>query len=168
MSPKVQKSFRMQAMKIYIMRHGHAEQHPNADGRRSLTPHGKQALVKFGQFLKTEGVLVSHILHSEKLRAQQTAEIIAAAMAPQMKLEVCKRLNPECDIEPLVAEIEQWSDDTLLVGHMPFVSQLVSELVLAEQTMDLVRFTPGTLICLERYDHDNWLINWSLRPELLA
>jgi len=153
-------------MKIYIMRHGHAEQMPNSQGQRPLVSNGIAELEKLAHFL--EKTQVSHVMHSEKLRAKQTAEIMAKVMAPEHTLATNKLLNPEKDIDDIVSHIREWHEDTLLVSHMPFVSQLVSELVTGEQRFDVVRFTPGTIVCLERCNgHDRWVINWVLRANLL-
>jgi phosphohistidine phosphatase len=75
-------------------------------------------------------------------------------------------LDPAKSQEPLMNEIEHWSDETLLVGHLPFIGELVSQLMTDQPTHQLVKFTPGTIVCLVRGEGNQWLMDWVLRPDL--
>ena len=57
-------------------------------------------------------------------------------------------------------------DRTMLVGHMPFMGKLVSRLVSGNDSGHLVRFTPGTVVCLEKNETSGWAIAWMICPEL--
>lgn len=154
-------------MKIYCVRHGHAELTPDASGERPLTPEGIQELKKVANYLAFRGFHVSHVMHSEKLRAKQTAEILAKRVATATKPEESLLLSPDALISTLADLIRDWHDDTLLVGHMPNIALLVSLLVIGDESQDLVLFTPGTIVCLERYENQHWIIDWIVRPELV-
>jgi phosphohistidine phosphatase len=154
-------------MKIYCVRHGHAEPLPDASGDRPLTQEGVEELTKVANYLGRRGVNVSHVLHSDKLRARQTAEILAKKIAPHNLPEESRLLSPDQPIDDLVEKIANWHDDTLLVGHMPNISLLVSELITGDRGQDLVLYTPGTIVCLERNEMQGWIISWILRPSLV-
>ena len=156
-------------MKLYCVRHGQAENLPDASGDRPLTPEGKMEIEKVALYLEKRGVTVSHLMHSSKLRAQQTAEYFAKSLlSDHNQSEVSKLLEPDASVTVLVSHIQTWNEDTMLVGHMPFVSELVSRLLVGNQSFDLVCFTPGTVVCLEQIEGGQWILSWILRPELIA
>lgn len=154
-------------MKIYCVRHGHAEPLPDATGDRPLTEEGVEELKKVANYLALRGFHVSHVLHSEKLRAKHTAAILANKIATNTQPEQTSLLSPDHSIDELVDKIRGWHDDTLLVGHMPNISTLVSQLVTGDPHQDLVLYTPGTIVCLERNQSQHWIISWILRPSLV-
>lgn len=154
-------------MKLYCARHGHAESTPNDQGERPLTAEGVEEVAKVASYLEYRGVHVSHVMHSGKLRAQQTAEIFGNAVAKGHAPEVFDLLESDRSVDPLVNKVQGWSDDTLLVGHMPFMPQLVSKLILDDSGYEILRFPPATIVCLERYEHYRWILNWVLQPELI-
>ncbi|WP_267256164.1 phosphohistidine phosphatase SixA [Coxiella endosymbiont of Ornithodoros maritimus] len=153
------------SMKLYCVRHGHAEQFTN-QRERPLSAEGIEEINKEAAYLKRRGVYVVHIKHSKKLRARQSAGILASAVADEHALEECPLLGEDHLIAPLIDLIQEWHDDTMLVGHMPFMSRLVSALVLGDDSHDMVRFPPGTIVCLEQFEN-RWILNWVLRPDLV-
>jgi phosphohistidine phosphatase len=108
---------------------------------------------------------VRRVCDSGKLRARQTAEIAAARLAPGVAIETMAGLSPNDAVEPFVEIVNGWTQDTLIVGHMPFLGRLVARL-LAPGASVFVAFTPGSLACLER-GADAWSLQWMLQPELL-
>ena len=141
------------------MRHGHADPLPDAQGHRHLTSQGRAELEQLALFLREKQFSVSQVKHSEKTRARETAEIIGAGFC----LEQSDLLNPEANLDALIMQLEQEREDILLVSHMPLVSELVSQLVTKNSHCDLIAFSPGTVVCLEKYN-ERWLIDWVLRP----
>lgn len=155
-------------MKLYCVRHGHAENLPNEKGGRPLTSQGVEEVTKVAEYLACRGVHVSHVMHSSKLRAQQTAEILAKAIANNNhSTEVFDLLEPDRSVDPLVDQVQGWSDDTMLVGHMPFMPELVSKLILDQGGYNILRFPPATVVCLEQYENHRWILNWVLHPDLI-
>ena len=69
-------------------------------------------------------------------------------------------------VEEFIADIDVWQEDTLVVGHLPFMARLVSRLVTGEMERECVRYTPGSIVCLEREAPEQWVLAWMLRPEL--
>ncbi len=154
-------------MKLYCVRHAEAMQ-PDVDPQRGLTPKGRADVTKIAQYLGYRGVHVAHIFHSAKLRARQTAEILAANINTGQISENDALLGEQNSVEPMLEMIGTWSEDTLLVGHLPSMSKLVSALVVGnEEQYPIVNFPPGTVVCLEYYEHHRWIINWLLRPNIV-
>jgi phosphohistidine phosphatase len=104
------------------------------------------------------------VWHSGKRRAEQTAEVLAAALAPGMPVARAG-LDPKDPADRVAQEAAAWEDDVMLVGHLPFMARLAGRLVAGGEDAG-VAFTPGSVLCLERDQH-RWTIAWMLRPELL-
>ncbi len=117
------------------------------------------------EFLARAGASVRRVCESGKLRARQSAEIAAARLAPGAVIETVSGLNPNDAVEPWVEIVNRGNEDTLLVGHMPFLGRLVARL-LASGASAFVTFTPDSVACLERTANARSL-EWMLRPELL-
>jgi phosphohistidine phosphatase len=110
---------------------------------------------------------VERVIHSGKLRARQTAESLAEAVATGLEPEVSGLLGPNDNPKAFDWQSESWDRDTLVVGHLPFMARLAAHLVAEDEKLPLVAFQPGSLVCLERND-GHWQIAWMLRPELFG
>lgn len=154
-------------MKLYCVRHGIAcgsEVNP----ARPLTDLGAMEVANIAGYLSQRGVVIDHIMHSCQLRATETAALFAQAF-PAACITVCDTLLTEQgDIEPLLAVIAAMEEDTLLVGHLPFLLKLISTLVAGDVNLSpIVKFSPGTVICLEHGQNGRWVINWLLSPAMV-
>ncbi len=109
------------------------------------------------------------MVHSGKLRASASAAILIEAVGSGATVEVMERgLLPKDSPEYLSDAVVTWQEDTLLVGHQPFLGRLASRLVLGKEQPQLVDFSPGTLVGLVRRPATGaWLIGCMLSPELL-
>jgi phosphohistidine phosphatase len=75
------------------------------------------------------------ILSSPYLRARQTAEIVAKAFGAEKRMKLCDVLAPNGSAKDLVEEIHHRKptpESVLLVGHEPYLSELISLLVSGE------------------------------------
>ena len=152
-------------MKLYLVQHGEACS-KDIDPERPLSEKGRIDIDNMASFLKHAGIQVQRIIHSGKLRAQQTAEQLATAIAPEIEPETSGLINPNDNPNALDWQSESWDQDTLIVGHLPYMSKLVSHLLI-EEDKPLVAFQPGSVCCLEKINDEKWSLNWMLRPELL-
>lgn len=154
-------------MKLYLAQHGDAtskEENPD----RPLSREGRTGVGNIACFLKQADISVAGVIHSGKLRAKQTAEILAAQLAPGIALETNENISP-LDLPAVVAdEIEQWQGDVLLVGHLPHLAKLATLLLTNHEDPALITFTPGTIACLERDEYRNWSLKLLLSPEMVA
>lgn len=153
-------------MFLYLVQHGEAvPESENPD--RPLTPTGRQDIEHIGAFLAQVGVRVPLIVHSGKRRAADTAAMLAAAIGGEPTLSERTRLLPGDSTEWLAEQIGTWRDDTMVVGHQPFIGRLVSRLVLGKEAPALVDVTPGTVVCLSRRGATGaWFIAWLITPTL--
>jgi phosphohistidine phosphatase len=154
-------------MKLYLVQHGAALSRLEDPGR-PLSEQGMQDVHAVAAFLGKVPVRVSRVWHSGKLRAAQTAEILATALLSGGKVEAVEGLNPNDPVEEFATDADVWDEDTLVVGHLPFMSRLVSLLLNGEMNAEPVQYQPGSVVCLERIDAEQWVMLWMLRPELLG
>jgi phosphohistidine phosphatase len=154
-----------QPMRLYLVQHGPAlpaAEHPD----RPLTDQGRREVEAVAALLARGQPPVSRIVHSGKTRARQTAEMLADHLTPGQPVEAAAGLDPNDPVEPWIATVNGWTEDGLLVGHQPFLGQLVSRLVLGEERA-LVDYRPGTVVCLEPTGAGGWRIVGMLGPALL-
>jgi len=154
-------------MKLYLVQHGEActkEINPE----RPLTDQGKADIDRLANLLEQTGIQVERGIHSDKRRAEQTAQQLAKAIAPGVELETSGLLNPNDNPKAFDWQSESWDRDTLIVGHLPFMAKLVSHLVIDNEDQLIVAFQPGSIVCLEHMNGAEWQINWMIRPELLG
>lgn len=145
-------------MKLYIARHGEAVE-DTIDPERPLTANGRRQLENLSSLIKQQGHLVQQVFHSKKLRTLQTATILGNAISPGTKLQLLPAANPGSSVEVLVEEIGLLDKDTLIVSHMPLVAMLVSQLLTGDVRTLAVKFTPGTIFCLEK-TYGPWILTW--------
>lgn len=148
------------------MRHGEA-QSVTQDSERPLTTKGQQDACAVGEYLSACQIDISQIMHSPRLRARQTAQCVAKAMPSARVVEATVGLDESDTLEFILDEMPAWHEDTLLVGHLPFLSQLTSQLVLAQPDLPIVSFQPATVICLELHQAQRWIIKGMLTPSWL-
>jgi len=153
-------------MKLYLVQHGEACAKED-DPDRPLTEQGQADVDRVAAFLKQAGIKVERVMHSGKLRAQQTAEHLAKAIAPGLELETNGLINPNDNPKAFDWQSESWNGETLIVSHLPFLSKLISHLVVDDDNQHITAYLPGSVVCLELFEDTHWQINWMIRPELL-
>ena len=154
-------------MELYLVRHGTAKAE-SEDPRRGLTEKGKQTVERMADFLAGLRISLHRIDHSEKLRARQTAEILAVRLHPAEGIREVSGLAPNDDVEPLCHELESESKNLMLVGHLPFLSLLVSRLLGVSTNKLLVEFETAGVVRLDRMGRGPWVIRWVLTPAVLS
>jgi len=153
-------------MKLYLVRHGEAAP-AQEDPKKSLSEKGRQEVEKLATFLTgKETVRAKKVFHSGKARAKQTAEILAGAMAPGAAVEKIDGIEPNDPVMPLIEKIISWQEDSLIVGHLPYMGKLASCLVTGDENSDVAAFRTATIVCLEKIE-ERWLIAWMVCPETL-
>jgi phosphohistidine phosphatase len=149
---------------LYILQHGEAEP-KEVDPERPLSGQGVQDIRKLAAHLKNTGIQPGKIFHSGKLRAAQSARLIADVLSPGLEPVPSDGLNPNDDPSVIARDINSADETLLLASHMPFVSCLCSTLLTGTTNADFASL-PGTLFCLEETD-GKWRLAWMLRPDLL-
>jgi phosphohistidine phosphatase len=118
-------------MQLYVVRHAIAEDAApgQADGARELTDEGIQKLKQAVKGMRQLDISFDRIVSSPWVRARETAE----------------RLEPLCDATPeitdlliqspraeLLALIAERGEDTAVVGHEPWLGELVAWLAFGD------------------------------------
>lgn len=150
-------------MKLYLMQHGDALS-KEQDPERPLSPAGEAAVRAMAELLRGKLHPV-RILHSGKLRARQSAELLARAV-PGVAPQAVEGLAPNDDTAAFAAQIAQWDEEVVLVGHLPFMARLATRLLGADEAGPLVAYQTGSVLCLQRTE-GVWQVAWMVRPELL-
>lgn len=153
-------------MKLYLAQHGDSLPE-EVNPERPLSERGWDDVSRLAEFVGGTGIRVRRVYHSGKLRARQTAELLGGQLASVGAIEGACGLNPNDPVEPVADQISRWTEDTLLVGHLPFMGRLVAYLVGGANDRPVAAFQPGSLACLERDAGGRWAVAWMLCPELL-
>lgn len=153
-------------MKLYLMQHGDAVS-KDVDPERPLSETGRKGVERLATFLGKTSFKPARIIHSGKTRAKQTAELLAAQTTPDAKIEASSGLSPKDEVKPVARQAKDWHEDTLIVGHLPFMGRMVAYLISGDADGEVVAYQPGSIVCVERTDGD-WKIAWMIRPELLG
>jgi phosphohistidine phosphatase len=153
-------------MRLYLVQHGEATPE-EVDPSRPLTPRGSQDVQKIASFLRQIPTGPFIIRHSGKLRARQTAEIIAAALGSGCQVQRSEHLSPNDPIQNLIQEIGKMTSDLMLVGHLPFLGKLASFLLAGSESLNPAAFRQGGVVCLQRKEDRTWQVTWMVIPEIL-
>ena len=151
-------------MKLYLVRHGLTTSTAHAE--QTLSETGIQQTQEIGRFLKQSGIEIDEILHSEKWRAKQTAQIIGQVVAPDLSLIQSTGLKPDDPIEPLIHEIATFDRNVMIVSHLPFLEKLLTTLTLGTETLCPIDFCGSCVVCLQGTGHI-WQIAWVVSPQLV-
>lgn len=118
-------------MHLYVVRHGIAEpaQPGGDDASRALTDEGERKLRRAVQGLRELDVSFDRVLTSPWARALRTAELLApVSEAPPVATEaLCEPPRPE-----LLALIAETGDQVAVVGHEPWLGELIAWLVFGD------------------------------------
>ncbi len=158
------------SVQLHLLRHAHAGDPmgwSGPDAARPLSPKGEQQAERLARFLASIAFKPDAIITSPKLRAAQTAAIVAKAHDVPVRED--ERLAREFDLVTIEAILFDAGEPTkpVLVGHDPAFSDVAAALVGAPNlTMRKGAFA--------RIDADRPLVagsaslRWLLSPDLLA
>ncbi|MDP6560324.1 MAG: phosphohistidine phosphatase SixA [Candidatus Binatia bacterium] len=149
-------------MDFFLVRHGEAKPETE-DSRRPLTRRGQEEVEAVARATSDRGVQVRRIFYSEKLRAKETAEILARYLSPVGGAGEFKGLAPEDDPMLAKAELEAAEGSLMLVGHLPHLGRLTSMLVTGDSEKEVVNFPAAAVFCLSQ-GGKSWKLHWTLDP----
>jgi len=153
-------------MELFLIQHGEAKS-KQEDPERPLTDIGIENIKKTAAFLKKLPKEIHLIWHSGKKRAEQTAEIFKETLGTDILMEICEGLAPNDDISIIKENIETAEQDAIaLVGHLPHLSRLASELLTGNREMEIIRFRNAGIVCLLGEIQD-WELEWMITPDLI-
>jgi phosphohistidine phosphatase len=156
-------------IELHFLRHAHAgdpEAWTGPDETRPLSDKGEKQAERLGTFLAGVGFKPDVIVSSPKLRAAQTAEIVAKHLGIQISFD--DRLAGAFEVEILETLLRDAGDPVrpVVVGHDPDFSDVLAELTGASQL-------PMPKGALARVDIERPLragggtLHWLVPPDLL-
>ena len=154
-------------MRLYLVQHGEAKP-KDVDPERRLTEKGRRDVEKVAAFLRPLGLAVAAVWQSGKPRARQTAEILAGALEAKAGVVERAGLAPNDPVAPVAEQFNDAAEDTMIVGHLPFMGKLAALLVAGDESAAVVAFRNGGVVCLERNDDGAWSVRWAVTPDVVA
>lgn len=149
------------------MQHGEAAAEA-ADPARPLTDEGRAVVKQVASRARAAGVQISRCMHSGKLRAEQTAQVLAAAVGPA-SVDARDGLAPNDPVGPVLDWLSEQSgtDSLAVVGHLPFLDRLASVLVAGDHDAHVIDFQMGGLVKLvPKPERVGYSVAWVLAPEI--
>lgn len=151
-------------MAVYLVQHG-KNLAKDVDPDKGLSEEGKREVEHVAMAARRYGLGLASIRQSGKKRALQTAEIMESILGSQGGVQEMSDLGPNDDVTKLAASLDA-HENTMFVGHLPFMEKLVSYLIRGSAEIPVIKFKNGGIVCLERHrESGEWIIEWMLLPE---
>lgn len=144
-------------MVVILVHHADAVS-PAVDTQRPLSAVGLEQADSVAAQAKAAGAAPVEIWHSGKLRARQTGEAFLRVCSPFAAFRMMRGLLPEDPASMMKIQLDAETRDVMLVGHMPNIAALASQLAGSD-----VPFPLHGAICFERID-GGWKERWRLKP----
>ena len=164
-------------MNLYLLRHGIAVDPGTpgyaADSDRPLLPKGERKLQSIGEAIQALDISFDLILSSPYVRARQTAEIIADTCKSKKKIELSEVLTPGGSPRKLIESLTRLRpvpEDVLLVGHEPYLSELISLLISGQSGLSISMKKGGLCkLTAEPLEYGRCAtLDWLLAPKQMA
>ena len=121
-------------MELYLLRHGRAaepREWRGSDFDRPLTDDGRERMMREAKGIVQLVPVLDRIVTSPLVRARQTADIVAGALAMQDRLDEDERLGAGFDLDRLanILRAHDGARALMLVGHEPAMSATIGRLI---------------------------------------
>ena len=154
-------------MTLYLVQHAKAESKEEGS-ERPLSEAGWEEIRKIASFAALSGsVRPERIVHSGKLRAAQTAEVLAESLSPTGVVTEEGGLAPGDDVSIWAERLSEAKEDVMLVGHLPHLSRLASQLLCRDESKALIRFRNAGIVALGRDEAGAWSLMWITVPGIV-
>ena len=162
-------------MTIYVLRHAIAQDRDHwkgKDSERPLTSEGMKKMRQAAKGIRALKLGMDWILTSPYRRAADTADLVAKVLKAKKRVREESGLISEADPTALSRHLAQHykpNDTLMLVGHEPFLSQLISMWIGSETALGL-NFKKGGLCKLTAEKLRNGrcaTLEWWLPPKVL-
>lgn len=157
---------------LYLLRHGIAVPHGSpdfADDDRPLTPKGRRRVRQVAFGLDILKIKPDRIVTSPLPRARQTAEIVADVLKIPELLETDDALRAGVE----AASVSDWlqsraaEDSLMLVGHNPWISDLVVRLSAGAGASPFIELRKAGLAALAPRPDGQFSLEWLAKPKML-
>jgi phosphohistidine phosphatase SixA len=156
------------SVRLHLLRHAHAgdpEEWDGDDAMRPLTNKGRRQSERLGRFLGERGIRPDVIASSPKVRALQTAEIVAGAL--DMTVRIDDRLAGGFGKRELWGLLDELgAREPLLVGHDPDFTSLLLYLIDGAGII-LRKATLATVDLATKLGDGEGQLRWLVPPDLL-
>jgi len=138
----------MAAMELYVIRHAIAEDAApdQDDASRTLTPAGEKKLKAEVKGLRELGWMFDRVLTSPWERARRTAELLAPVSEHGFEETPLLAMSPTRELLALLGETGK---QVALVGHEPWLTELIQWLTLADPYRNALALKKGGIAHLE-------------------
>ncbi|HEY8869901.1 MAG TPA: histidine phosphatase family protein [Candidatus Limnocylindrales bacterium] len=158
-----------ESIQLFLIRHADAGDPARWDGpdaQRPLSDKGRRQAERLGRHLAAIGFTTDAMLSSPKVRALETAELVADAIG--CSVDVDDRLAGGVDAEAVRTVLREAGSPSrpVLVGHDPDFSELLADLVGAPD----LSMKKGALARVDldaRIDEGTGVLRWLVPPDLL-
>lgn len=155
-------------MILYLVQHSDAKL-KEEDQSRPLSDKGWKDIRNVAKYAeKYLHIEVKKIFHSGKLRAKQTAEVLAEYLHPPKGVSFGGGLEPLADPKIWKNRLAEMTENVMLVGHLPHLSKLSGYLLTVDEDKHVVAFRKGGIVCLERNESGRWAVQWMITPEIIC
>jgi phosphohistidine phosphatase len=136
---------------IYLIQH--AESVPEKDDpARPISDEGRATMEKVAALAACLKIRPDFIFHSQKLRAKQTAEILARHLGLTDRLQERQGLGPLDPVAPVAQWLKTQAAEGIaglaIVGHLPFLDRLASLLITENESIRVISFQNGAITIL--------------------
>ena len=150
-------------MALFLVQHGKSLP-KEEDPERGLSRQGIEETQAVAEMAAEQNIQISRIIHSGKKRALQTAEIFTKVLEPEAGIAKGSGLAPMDDVTTFISTVNS-EENTMVVGHLPFMERLVSYLVAGSSETQVVKFQNSGIVCLDsEIDTNSFFIRWTLFP----
>ena len=164
-------------MNVYLLRHGIAAAKDDPafpfDADRPLTKKGIKRMRKAARGISRLTITFDAVLTSPLVRARQTAEIVADALAIESDVVELSELAPENSPNQLLSALSglKEHEHVMLVGHEPLLGEFAGFLLSAKNVSDLAIPMKKGGICHLEFDflpsNTSAHLHWLLTPKQL-
>lgn len=160
-------------MILFLLRHGDARSDPSIpDEDLALTPEGIASIQRIAVILRRLGLRFDAAYSSPLLRARQTAELAIASLSHKLTIFSTDLLKVGANLQSLfdLLTTHPATASLLLVGHEPYISQLISTLLVGnfDARIDIRK---ASLACVEvstPVRPRTGTLKWVLTPEIAS
>lgn len=150
---------------IYVVLLRHGEAYPSSvNPERPLTEKGVVETKKVARALKRLGIHFDAIYHSPKLRAKQTAEIVAKELGVNNLIET-EVLLPEADPKEVEKIVREGEGKAVFCGHLPHLARFFGLLYLGIDDDKVIDLRTSGGIGLKK--GHRWVLDFVIYPSLL-
>ena len=149
---------------LLLVRHGEAKAQAD-DPQRALSELGRAQAAAVARAVRALCPGLRELWHSGKLRAEQTAGILAGALGRPEGVHARSGLEPEAPAARIAAELAGLERDLAIVGHLPHLGRLAALLLTGRESPGFFDFPAAGALGLEP-EEGGWKVRWFITPEI--